>query len=131
MVADRTSGDRFAIESIEGLKEHLAPLSMGAAGGVEPRFGSEQPLAGRDQAIALSCSTATRRTSATLAQDRARRCDQRTAAAPPRHNGRRPHPIFAAPGHRRPARPQPLDERGEDRLTVNPGPLSPVRPGWP
>jgi hypothetical protein len=47
---------------------------------------------------------------------------------------RRGHPRdqdFAAPGHRRPARPKPLDERGEDRLTVNPGLLSPVRPGWP
>jgi hypothetical protein len=42
-----------------------------------------------------------------------------------------PDSTFAAQGHRRPARPQPLDERGEDRLTVNPGLLSPVRPGWP
>ena len=107
------------------------PLPMGAAGDGEPLFGSEQPLAGRDQAIALSCSTATRSTSTTLTQDRARPCDQRAAAALLRHSGRRPHPSFAAPGHRRPARPQPLDERGEDRLTVNPGPLSPVRPGWP
>jgi hypothetical protein len=49
-----------------------------------------------------------------------------------RRGGRRPqHQIFAAPGHRRPARPKPLDERGEDRLTVYSGPLSPVRPGWP
>jgi hypothetical protein len=46
-------------------------------------------------------------------------------------SGHSQHPIFAALGHRRPARPKPLDERGEDRLTVNPGPLSPVRPGWP
>lgn len=48
-----------------------------------------------------------------------------------RPGGHRQHPTFAAQGHRRPARPKPLDERGEDRLTVNPGLLSPVRPGWP
>jgi hypothetical protein len=51
--------------------------------------------------------------------------DQACRSSHPRHQ------IFAAQGHRRPARPKPLDERGEDRLTVNPGPLSPVRPGWP
>lgn len=99
MVAGRMSAERFTIESIEGLQEHLAPSPTGAAGGDESLARSQPLLARRDQVIAFPRSS--------------------TA------------PLFAAQGHRRPPHPLPLDERGEDRLTVNPGPLSPVRPGWP